>query len=410
MSFEKKINEILNFIKKSKKEKIKNELYNIIKFNEYCPIVIGEGYFGKVYIPEVNKTIPIKIKNTNIDIPIVIKETKKIDNPDAYAEIDIIDKKLYISGYDNITTEALILMYVRQLWNKTVNLPLILGYGTCSNTKMINRIITQKHGLDKNIEINLKGKIFDEFKMWFKPKKELGENFTSTIATLADLFTYIYYSKNKNGSVVLPNGIKCDNISKLFDYLCISYLATHQLLTENGIYPSDMHAKNIFIHWLNEKSFYGDKKIKNIKEIVYKIKDKYYKIKTFGFVLILGDIGSFMLKVKKDILIIGQIWDIKKNYKLIQQRLKPEHTNIDFIMNHNYLTRKEFHKTIAFNILNSEPYCSLPTKGPIAWDISYLNKLKSTTELLKFYDKKYSINKYIKNKNNILIDVKKYKL
>ena len=184
--------------------------------------------------------------------------------------------------------------------------------------------------------------------------------------------------------MVLPNGIKCD-IAELFDYLCISYLATHEFLTNNNIYPSDMHSGNIFIHWLNDNSYCDDKNIKNIKEIVYKVKNKYYKIKTFGLVLILGDTGTFIIKVKNDVLIVGQAWDIKNNYKLVSQRLKPEHTNMDFIKwNSRLIGKKDFIKTVGYNILNTEPY-NENANGSLGWDKSYLEKLKSTIELLSFF-------------------------
>lgn len=402
LDIDSKINQILNFIKNSKKEKIQKELYDLIQYKEFCPIVIGEGHFGKAYIPEINKTFPFKIGNKTIELPIVVKETKNIDNPDAYYGIDILDKKLYISGYDNITTEALILMFIRKLWHKSVHLPLLLAYGTCSTTKMVNRVITLKHGLDEQIEIDLTGKIYNEAPLWHKPKKEPTEIFKSSIATLGNLFDYIHYKQNKDGTVVLPNGIKCD-IAELFDYLCISYLATHEFLTNNNIYPSDMHSGNIFIHWLNDNSYYDDKNIKNIKEIVYKVKNKYYKIKTFGLVLILGDTGTFIIKVKNDVLIVGQAWDIKNNYKLVSQRLKPEHTNMDFIKwNSRLIGKKDFIKTIGYNILNTEPY-NENANGSLGWDKSYLEKLKSTIELLSFFDEKYGLDKYEEHKDNILI-------
>ena len=47
-----------------------------------------------------------------------------------------------------------------------------------------------------------------------------------------------------------------------------------------------MHIGNIFIHWLNAKSYLGDDNISNIQEINYKITDnKYIKIKTHGFII-----------------------------------------------------------------------------------------------------------------------------
>ena len=86
------------------------------------------------------------------------------------------------------------------------------------------------------------------------------------------------------------------------------------LLVENNIYQSDMYPANIFIHWLNDNSFYGDKNIKNLEYITYKISSKYYKIKTYGFIMILGDTGTFNIKIKKDVILIGQAPDIVRDY------------------------------------------------------------------------------------------------
>ena len=98
---------------------------------------------------------------------------------------------------------------------------------------------------------------------------EVGEEEVVGKLKMYDLYNFIYYSKNKDGSVILPNGIKCDNISELYDYICISYLATFHLLTENKIYPKDMIPSNIFIHWLNDTSYYNNQNIKDCKYIIY---------------------------------------------------------------------------------------------------------------------------------------------
>src|SRR5688572_9089173 len=120
-SFFDKSNEILNFIETSSKEKIKDELYDKLKYEEFCPKILGEGFFGKVYLPIVDEL-------KKIDLPIVVKEAINLNNPDSKFVLEIIDNVLYISGDVNITTEALILMYVAKLYDKTVHLPLILGY------------------------------------------------------------------------------------------------------------------------------------------------------------------------------------------------------------------------------------------------------------------------------------------
>ena len=75
--FTNKFNEILKFIKTSSKEKIQKELYDVIKDTSKCPTISGEGFFGRVYIPNVSKTSKLNIKNKQIEFPIVIKETKR---------------------------------------------------------------------------------------------------------------------------------------------------------------------------------------------------------------------------------------------------------------------------------------------------------------------------------------------
>jgi len=315
---------------------------------------------------------------------------------------------LYISGYGGLSTEAIILMFIKNLRKKTVHLPLLLAYATCSKTNIIDRIYTLRYGLDNPIEINLSGKIYDEAPLWHKQTEEKqDEIFTSTLATIRDLLAYIYYSKNKDDTVLLPNNIKC-NIDELFDYLCISFLATHHLLTENNIFPSDMHGRNLFIHWLDDNSYFNDKNIKDLKEIIYKIGNKYYKIKTFGFVLIFGDTGTFIMKIKKDIILIGQAPDIKNDYLKYDRRMRATHNNMDFIKpSSKFLTPRQFKKTIAYKIMNSEPYCNYPdyTSHLVGHDISYLDSMKTTPELLDLFYDKYGVDKYEKKDDNILITI-----
>jgi hypothetical protein len=83
----------------------------------------------------------------------------------------------------------------------------------------------------------------------------------------------------------------------------------------------------------------------------------------------------------------------------------PEYSNADFMFgSYGFLTPFEFGKTVAFEILNSEPYCSCPThdRGLLGKDISYLDKLKSTYELFDLFEK-YRTDKYVKKQNTILV-------
>ena len=76
--------------------------------------------------------------------------------------------------------------------------------------------------------------------------------------------------------------------------------------------------------------------------------------------------------------------------------------NIDIIRNHDMITPNEFIKSIAYKILNSEPYNLYPRYSHWGENIT---KNLSTPELLDFYYKKYGIDKYTKNKNTILIKI-----
>jgi hypothetical protein len=41
------------------------------------------------------------------------------------------------------------------------------------------------------------------------------------------------------------------------------------------------------------------------------------KIETFGFILKIGDVGTFIVKPKKNIILIGHAYNIEINYKVV---------------------------------------------------------------------------------------------
>lgn len=393
--------EIVNFLKKSKKADIVNKFYGMINNATYCPVVLGQGFAGKAYLPEIDKYYPYKIGKKIIELPIVVKvENVANDRHVKYFGLDILDNTLYINGYGGLTTEAIILMFVRQLRNKTVHLPLLLAYSTCSNDKTIDRMYTLRYGLDKPVDINLDGKVFNEHELWHKRENPIDNVFRSTLATLHDLLAYMHYSE-KNGIVTLPNNVKCKT-EELYDYLCISFFATHRLLTNNNIYPSDNHPGNMFIHWLSDTSYHNDRNIKNVKQIIYDVKGKKYKIETFGFVLIFGDTGTYNIDIQKNVVLIGQSPDIKNVYAKHRMVMNETHANVDFIYySYNMLTPTQLQKTIAFKIMSMKPYCDFPLEYHhlLGTDVSFLKNKKTTVELLELFYEKYGI-KTKGNKND----------
>ena len=412
---ENKFKSIINFLDNKDIVTIKKDLLNILQYNIYCPSQFTAGNNRRVYIPEINNTIPYKINNKIINIPIVIKESV----PNNPIQLEIINNILFITSVENMLTELLILIYIHKIISKTVNLLFLLGYSICNTqNNILIRIITAKQGLPNDIKINLNNKVFNESPLWL-PYNFNNLTFNRSLATLNDLFAYIHYMKKKDDTILLPNGITC-NIIELYDSLCISYLATYHLLTENNIFISDSHRSNIFIHWINNNSYYKNKSIKNIKYIVYKINNKYYKIKTFGIILIIGDVGTSIIKIRDDIILIGNMYDIHTNYNKLNYIMRPTHNNYIFLhYAKELLSFKYFMSTISYQIFMSEPYVSYPHLGYmwfvsqnndflLGWDKQFLNKLKSTPELLSFYDNKYGIQQYKDNSNSILIICKKY--
>jgi len=115
---------LIQFINDSTFDNIKINLLDLMYNNKYCPKVVGEGYIGKVYIPGVSQTEKIVLNSSEeITLPVVIKETKILDGT---INFDIFNNKLYISGNDNLTTEALILLYTNELWNNKKKSSLVI--------------------------------------------------------------------------------------------------------------------------------------------------------------------------------------------------------------------------------------------------------------------------------------------
>jgi hypothetical protein len=386
---EKKIN-IIKYIKSTSIEDIQLNLEKMIKNNAYCNEIIGEGMMGVVYASNVGNRIDAVIGNKKVNIPIVIKKARDLGTFD----MKIINNILYICTYKNITTEALILSYINDVYNKTKNphLPFMIGYSACNNsTNLVDTIVTERHGLDKKIKIKITG--FDVNPLLY-PEPSYDGYFKTHMATLSDLLMYINFYR-KGDVVKLLNNQTC-NIVELLDYITISYMHTHNMLSNNGIILGDMHTGNIFIHWLHDDS-YMDK----IKYIVYKNNNKYIRIKTFGFILKIGDVGSSIVQPKKDIFILGQANDIEKYYNLIEQMIKPNYSCYPFLLSifkYASIPNSISSKTIGYEILQSYPYNEIGNSETN----KLINDMLTPNEILNKYSK-YFVEKPIKTKDMVIV-------
>ena len=389
-------NKLVTFIKQSPINKIKKELENKLKEDNMCDKFLGKGFAGSVKISSVGSTYDVKINNKKINVPIVIKES----NIDENIDLTIIKGDLFISQARNIAIEAIILSYLRKIWDKSINphLPLLVGYSKCDDkTKSpIDKIITERHGLDKELQIKIPG--FYEEPMWHKSKIDPNKLIYKTnLATLGELFKYIDIKKNGE-NVILPNYGKC-NIVELCDYLTISYLMTDILLQKYNITMTDMHSANIFIHWLNKNSYMGNKNISKTKYIYYKYKNKYLKIKTFGLLLKIGDVGTFIINPKPKVFIAGQAYDIKKSFSIVKTVSKMQTCQWFLGQFGRLLPHKLYSKTIAFKILSTYPYTEL---NKLYLSNKHMKDFLTPYQMLKYFDK-YLVSKPDKAKTSMII-------
>jgi len=280
----------------------------------------------------------------------------------------------------------------------------MVGYSSCSNTKNVSRIILEKYGLNYNYEQEIT--LFNPSDIFWPQKvKQNNSLFSSSLNTLDSLFKYIRFNEHED-LVTLPNGIEC-NVSTLFDYMCISFLHTHNLLVKNNINIFDVHSSNIFIKWLDTDSWLGNTNIKDIEFINYKINGKIYKIETYGFIIKIGDLGMGIVKPREDVYIIGQGFDLPSNHESYKLLTQPNISAFDFIgWNSQLLPERTYRKTVSFNLVNEHPYDKIihmfRTRGA-NYRIDIVSELKTAQELLNYFSK-YEIPEIIESHNILVIE------
>lgn len=398
----KSIFDIVDFINTQSFSTIKEKLLPNMNNQKYCDQILGKGMMGSVFVPNINAKAKVHVSNNKkIKVPIAIK----VSNEKGDIDIREINDKLYIYGYKDITLEAIILAYINKLWHKKLSphLPFMIGYSCCDkypdNSIHVNRIITEKQGLKKIIKQDIMG--FNENPIWHPPRNNRNYSvFESPLGTLHDLLKYMILNK-KEDMVTLPNEQTC-NIVELINYLVISYIHTNGLLNKNNITPHDMHLFNVFVHWLNKSSYLDDEYIGDLEFIYYKLGNKYIKIKTFGLLLKIGDVGGFIINATDKITILGQAVDLEKNVGLIEVLTKNSFSVYWFLDGvARMLPFVIYEKTILCKILSQYPYneltyLSLP-------DYKLIEDYKTSDELLESFSE-YFVDKVKKDEKYFIVD------
>lgn len=392
---------LVKFINEQDFPTIQEKLLLLMNNQRYCNKILGQGMMGHVISPNVNTKMPvITSSGKKILLPVVVK----IANNKGEINIKEFDNKLFIYGYKDITTEAIILSYINQLWHAklTPHLPYMIGYSCCTryedNSIHVDQIIMEKHGLKKNIIQDIPG--FNESKFWHPVRKNYDHSIlNSPIATLNDLLIYILIN-NKDNTVKLPND-QTVNIIELLNYTIISYVHTHNLLDKSNIIAHDMHLNNIFIHWLSKNSYLDDEYIGDTEIIYYEFNKKYIKIKTFGMILKIGDVGGFMVLPTNNKVILGQAVNLEENKELLNILTKNNYSIYWFLQNFaGLLPLNIYRETILYNILTKYPYDNLSFLMLPSYKL--VEDFKTCEEILMYYEE-YFVDEVTKSEKYLVV-------
>jgi hypothetical protein len=188
---------------------------------------------------------------------------------------------------------------------------------------------------------------------------------------------------------VLPNK-KNVHLPELVDNMCIFYLHTcHFLWEKYGLVLGDQSSNNVFVHWINENSRCGKKKLAKLKYINYDIgKHEYIQTKTNGIIFKIGDIGISVMSPQKNVMIVGNLSNLDNIDNVSKYKTKC-HCYWDFIFDVlRYVPSNVANATIISQIIQkyniSEKY--VPFVGT---NEKFINLMPSELDILNdnLYDK-----------------------
>lgn len=384
---------IVDYLNHSSNQEIRETVIETLNSTKFCDKILGAGYVGKVKVSGIGDSYTIVYRDIDVTIPVAVKESQ-VDS-DVFAFTNPDNQDLYLYCDRGISTEALILYYLRVLINekRSPHLPLIIGHGKCdtSTIQPIDKIITERHGLDEELHVKLTGHY--ESPLWFNVPGYDPENpvYSTHLTNFDDLCVYMNLMKDTKDMITLPNDQEC-NVIDLLNYISISYIVTYDLLAKNNIYLMDIHPQNVFIHWLNKNSYMHDHFIGDTQYIYYKFGKKYYKIKTHGFIIKVGDVGASIVHPRSDLYLVGQGNDLHKTFPIVN-KITQNTKCFDFLstMIHT-MSFDTFRKTIAFQIFSAHPY------DKIFWlnvNDNLMRDMLHADKLIKFFDR-YAIDEISK--------------
>jgi len=387
---------IVEFIMREDLNHIKDNLIELLQSDRtFCDEIIGEGGIGSVSRRKVGSFARLTFKNYVIQIPIVFK--KNHTEAEGFFKLSLINDTLYLSSYRDITAEAIICAFMAALWYRELSphIQLTVGFNKCQKSpKIIDQIVSEYQGLNEEIPLYSADKYLDRRPFFHPvPIKPLE---TTRLSTLEELCQFIVL--NQSGlEILLPNKIKC-NVVDLINSLLLSYIHTAQLLyQEAGLILNDMHAGNIFIHWITESTRLGSQDLSDLEVMEYETENRTYRIKTYGLLLKMGDIGSCLMNPRDDLWILGQCPHIEQTLSHLEfYETNPFVSLVSTIGSiASCLSMEILDKTLVAQILRSDPFDKFNKFVP--FDQELVSRLPSASELIKTYFGSYVVGEKIED-------------
>jgi len=295
---------IIDYLRKNTNKEINANIVNkIMQLAYICEDKIGEGFFGKVYTPLISSIATVVVSDKlTLRFPIVVKESK---HTEGKFHIYNSKKRMYLYSDRDLTAESLILFFISKFWYDTIFPygPFLVSIHWCNNNQnvLIDRLVTQRHGYMETVVTDHKG-------IQFVGTYHKSFNKLETIGTLFEA-GFNKCDSDYNFTLDLYETKLKFNIVELVNYVILHFLVAVDYCDNKGLVLTDQHLDNIFISWISVDMIHvGSKYMRDVTDIYYKLGDGLVIKAPLRDILIkLGDIGSSVLKLKKDLWILGDV-------------------------------------------------------------------------------------------------------
>jgi hypothetical protein len=377
---------IIDYLIKSTNKEIKENIATkIMEISQLCEDKIGEGFFGRVYTPVISPVATVAINDkVSVKFPIVIKESKHTDG-----RFYVLNRKkrMYLYSDRELTAETIILFFISKFWyNASFPYgPFLVSIHWCGDNTdiLVDKFVTERHGYYETIETEHTGiNLITEFSSNFSKLETIGVLLEEALNKCDNNYNVMFRLYNKE--------IKF-NLIELVDYIVLHFLIAVDYCDNKDLILTDQHPNNIFVSWIaSGRVDVGSKHMSNVTDIYYKFDDVIIKAPLKNILIKLGDIGSSVLKLKKDLWIMGDVINEKDVGHIEKYFSKYVPSYMTFLSGlHDILPHKVFFQSSLHNIYDDK---HIGKYTPLTGYVDPHN-FPSPRDLLQKYFTKYIVKK-----------------